>query len=149
MAKKKVFLTIVVIISFLMITCLVMSFSMQQNTNADINGNKNSSHPEYYNKVMEQEKPVFLFFYTDWCMHCVKFMPVYEELEKTYKDKYNFIKINADNAENTALVQDYYVMGIPAVYIVEPKTQKRHAVNNFILHDIDTLKKELDKFIRR
>ena len=120
-----------------------MSFSMQKNTAAI------PSYPESYTNLIKQEKPVLIFFYADWCTHCVRFMPTYAELEKTYKDRYNFIKVNVDSIENASLAQDYYVMGIPAIYIVEPKTQKRHEVSNYILHDKNALKKELEKFLRR
>ena len=90
-----------------------------------------------------------MFFYANWCTHCVRFMPVYDELEKTYKDSYNFIKVNVDNIENEALARDFYVTGIPAVFIVEPKTQKKYSISNYLLHDLDALKNELDKFLRR
>ena len=37
------------------------------------------------------DKPVFLFFYTDWCHFCQEQKPIIDELEQEYADKIAFI----------------------------------------------------------
>src|SRR5574344_1167043 len=131
MQKKKLVLGLVIAIVILMIASVAVSF-----INKPIpEESQASSYPEYYTQIMNKGKPVFIFFYANWCSHCVNFMPEYEKLEKAYQEKYNFVKINIDNPENQSLIQDFYVTGIPMVYILDTTKNKRQLVDNYILHD--------------
>ncbi len=58
-----------------------------------------------------------LDFYADWCGPCKLMIPVFEELEKEYKDKVEFKKINVDT--NIPEAQKYGVMSIPTFVLVE------------------------------
>lgn len=57
-----------------------------------------------------------LDFWAIWCGPCKMMEPIFEELEKEYKDKIEFVKINVD--ENPAEASKYGVMSIPT-YVVE------------------------------
>ena len=58
----------------------------------------------------------FLDFWAPWCGPCQMMKPVIEELEKEYKDKVEFVKINVD--EDSITASKYGVMGIPT-FIIE------------------------------
>lgn len=139
MSKKKLGLGIFIAFIVLMTASIVLS--------ACIKKEPVSSYPQYFNSAMAEEKPAFVFFYAKWCSHCVNFMPTYNELEKSYADKYNFIKVNVDNSENKDLVQDFYVAGIPTIYVIDTKNKKRYLLDNSKFFSINDLKEELDKYI--
>lgn len=62
-------------------------------------------------EVLENDIPVFVDFYADWCGPCKMMAPVVHELEADYNGKVKFAKCNID--ENIALAQQYRVMSIP------------------------------------
>lgn len=57
-----------------------------------------------------------LDFWAPWCAPCRMMEPIFEELEKEFKDKVEFEKINVD--EDPATASKYGVMSIPT-YVVE------------------------------
>ena len=57
-----------------------------------------------------------LDFWAEWCGPCKFMNPIIEELEKEFKGKVEFEKINVD--ENQQKASQYQVMSIPT-YIVE------------------------------
>ncbi len=69
----------------------------------------------------EQGKPVFLYFYTDWCTYCRK-------LKKTsFKDptiisylNENFINIAIDKDVQEIIANSYKVKGVPTLWFLEP-----------------------------
>ena len=57
-------------------------------------------------------KEVYLFK-ADWCGHCKAFKPVWEELEKNYKNKYTFKVYDADKNKNE--ISQWQIGGFPTV----------------------------------
>lgn len=150
--RKRLFgLAIIIAIIILMIASVVISINKTTPQAAEASQFSQVSEPTYpkeYTNALAEEKPIFLFFYANWCSHCVEFFPTYEQLEKTYQDKYNFIKINIDEPENENLVQEFYVTGIPTVYVVDVKNSEKNYINPYVLHNKKSLKKTLDSFIK-
>ena len=99
-----------------------------------------------YNEAIKENKPFIIFFYTDWCSYCVKFAPKYKILTETYSDKYNFVKINADN--NEKLMYEYAVGSIPSLYIIDPSINNRIFISNTLYGDLKKIKTELDRYLR-
>lgn len=56
-------------------------------------------------------------FYADWCGPCIAMKPVFEEVEKEFKDKVEFKKVNVDSDPSEA--QKYGIMSIPTFVIVK------------------------------
>lgn len=117
------------------------------------NPKKNLTPSEYnisitYESAMQDNKPFVALFYTDWCTYCERFMPKYKILEDIYKDKYNFVMINAENQTYNKVVQDYAIGGFPTIYIIDPTIDNRILLNNTLYDDLSKLKVEFDRYLR-
>ncbi len=59
---------------------------------------------ENYEAEVEQSKiPVVIDFYATWCGPCQQMMPIFDELEKEFLNKYKFVKANIDEARDIAV----------------------------------------------
>lgn len=56
-------------------------------------------------------------FYADWCGPCKMMAPIFVELEKEYKDKVEFQKVDVE--ANGELAQKYQVMSIPTFVLLK------------------------------
>ena len=54
-----------------------------------------TNHQEF-NKVIQQDKPVLLDFYADWCGPCQTLMPTIEKIAKEFDGQVEVRKINID-----------------------------------------------------
>lgn len=50
----------------------------------------------FNNSLDEPSSKTFILFYADWCGHCKHFKPKWNNDKMEYKNKFNFIEINAD-----------------------------------------------------
>ena len=71
-------------------------------------------------KAMKTEKPMLVWFYTDWCRYCQKFAPTFKKVAKDrdVKAAYAVAYVNAEDPVNAEFVKEYDVKGYPTVYIV-------------------------------
>jgi len=97
-------------------------------------------------KALKKNKPVIVWFYTDWCGFCQRFAPTFGKITKDRRIKRNFAVayVNADYPENAALMQEYEVQGFPTVYLINPETKEKVLVDNSKLFTPEA-KKELVK----
>ena len=79
-----------------------------------------------FQKVIDQDKPVLLDFYADWCGPCIALLPTVEKLADKYKEDLIVRKINVD--KNPALAQQFKVRSIPALFILKDKEIKEHLI---------------------
>ena len=56
-------------------------------------------------------------FYADWCGPCKMMAPIFAEVEKDYKGKVEFKKIDVET--NSAEAGKYSVMGIPTFVLLK------------------------------
>lgn len=98
-------------------------------------------------KAMKAKKPFVVLFYADWCPHCRAFMPKFQILSELYKEKYNFVMLNAEDQKNAPYVNDYAIGAFPTVFTVDPKTGARSMINNTIYGSIDRMSAEFDRFL--
>ncbi len=62
-------------------------------------------------------KAILINFYARWCGACKMQLPIIEELEKKFKNKVEFFKIDID--ENKDLLKQFEVNATPTTFIVK------------------------------
>ena len=62
-------------------------------------------------EVLDQDMPVIVDFYADWCGPCKMMSPVLEEISEDYWGRLKVCKINVD--DNMNIARKYQVMSIP------------------------------------
>lgn len=81
---------------------------------------KTIENAKEFNHLVEQNKPVFIDFYADWCGPCQGLLPVVEKLAKEYDETVEVRKVNVDI--NPELAANFKVRSIPALFFI--KNQK-------------------------
>lgn len=76
--------------------------------------------------VLENEKPVLIDFWAEWCGPCRVVAPVVEEIAKERADDLVVGKLDVDSHPDIA--QRYNVQGIPFLGLFEHGRLARHAV---------------------
>jgi thioredoxin len=88
---------------------------------------------EYFKKVNIKDTAVFVYFYADWCVPCVKLKPVMGELEKEYTGKIKFLKLDVD--DNPAISLHFEINTLPLFFIY--KNSKKVWTNNTYMNKQD------------
>lgn len=70
-----------------------------------------------YRTVIEQDKPIVLDFYADWCGPCQTLLPIVEKLSIEYDDSIEIRKVNVDN--NKELAVHFQVRSIPVLFFIK------------------------------
>lgn len=68
-----------------------------------------------FNQIIDQDIPVLVDFYADWCGPCKSMAPVLKQLKSELKDSISIIKINVDT--NQSLAAKYQVQGVPTFMV--------------------------------
>jgi thioredoxin 1 len=66
-------------------------------------------------EVLQNDKPVIVDYWAEWCGPCRMVAPVLEEIAAEYADKIEVVKLNID--ENPELSQRYGIMAIPTMNV--------------------------------
>lgn len=64
-------------------------------------------------EVLKSEIPVIVDFFAEWCGPCKMMAPIFEEVGAKYEGKVKFVKLNVDEARESAM--KYGVMSIPTI----------------------------------
>lgn len=64
-----------------------------------------------FSEIIQQNKPVLIDFFADWCGPCKMMSPVLKQVKDTLGDEVVTLKINVDT--NQTLAVQYAVRGVP------------------------------------
>ncbi|MEU8798170.1 thioredoxin [Spirillospora sp. NPDC048819] len=70
---------------------------------------------DFASEVLDNDKPVLVDFWAEWCGPCRMVAPILEEISKEHGDKIDIVKLNID--ENPQVPQQYGIMQIPTMNI--------------------------------
>lgn len=74
-----------------------------------------------FDDIINQNVPVLIDFYADWCGPCKGMAPVLKQLKAELKDSISIIKINVDT--NQALAAKYQVRGVSTFMVFKQGKQ--------------------------
>jgi len=78
---------------------------------------KNIKNFEEFEAIKNQDKPVLLDFYADWCGPCQALLPSVEKLSKKYENEFLVRKINIEQFRELAV--QFQVRSIPALFVLK------------------------------
>ena len=94
---------------------------------------------DFQNEVINNEVPVLVDFWAEWCGPCKQLAPIVEEASNEFKDKIKVCKIDVD--VNRDIAAEYGIRSIPTLMIFENGT--------LVGTEIGALTKlQLEEFIR-
>ena len=67
---------------------------------------------EDYEKILEENEVIFVFFYATWCPPCKMLKPIVEEYMENYPDN-AFLLINTDNFKD--IHKSYDIHNVPTI----------------------------------
>lgn len=100
-------------------------------------------------KALKKEKPVIVWFYTDWCGFCQRFAPTFGKItkDKKIKNRFAVAYVNAELPENRDLMAEYEVQGFPTIYLLNPKTKVKTQIGNEKLFTPDAKENLIEEFM--
>ena len=101
-----------------------------------------------YSDDISDERPMVAMFYVDWCAYCRRYMPIFGEIAKKYNKDFNFVVVNCDYPENAKIVDEFHVMGFPALFVVDKKLNHKFSMNMAATTEKKFMTKELDDYIK-
>lgn len=93
------------------------------------------------NEILNENKPIILDFYADWCGPCQALLPTLESIDEKYRDTVQVVKINVD--KNQDISADFKVRSIPSLFFIQDGKIVSH-LNG--LHSETTIENKISEF---
>ncbi len=74
-----------------------------------------------FSEIINQEKPVLVDFFAEWCGPCKMMNPILKEVKDVIQDKISILKIDVD--KNQSLAAKFQVRGVPTLIIYKEGKQ--------------------------
>jgi thioredoxin 1 len=74
-----------------------------------------------FSEVINQDKPVLVDFFAEWCGPCKMMSPILKEVKDALKENVAIIKIDVD--KNQAIAAKYQVRGVPTLILYKQGKQ--------------------------
>jgi thioredoxin 1 len=74
-----------------------------------------------FSEIINQEKPVLVDFFAEWCGPCKMMSPILKEVKDVFQDKVSILKIDVE--KNQAIAAKYQVRGVPTLIIYKEGKQ--------------------------
>ena len=74
-----------------------------------------------FSEIINQEKPVLVDFFAEWCGPCKMMSHILKEVKDVFQDKVSILKIDVD--KNQAIAAKYQVRGVPTLIIYKEGKQ--------------------------
>lgn len=75
------------------------------------------SDKKTFNDLIQDEKPVLVDFFAEWCGPCKMMAPVLQDFSKEMGDKVKVIKVDVDKNQNAAAA--YQIQGVPTLILFQ------------------------------
>ncbi|NBU23624.1 MAG: thioredoxin [Actinobacteria bacterium] len=86
----------------------------------------NATTETFKAEVLDEQLPVIVDFWAEWCGPCRMVAPVLDEISSEYQGKLKIVKVNVD--EEPQLAMDYQVTGIPLLGVFQGGKIVKHLV---------------------
>lgn len=74
-----------------------------------------------FSEIINQEKPVLVDFFAEWCGPCKMMSPILKEVKDSLGNQVSIIKIDVD--KNQTLASKYQVRGVPTLMLYKSGKQ--------------------------
>lgn len=101
-----------------------------------------------YDEAKVQDKPIVIMFHQHGCSACRKFSSIFGKISSKFSDKFNFVKEDVSNSKIASQIDStsLHFETVPALFIVEPKTQKTTRISNECSWNNECLSKTLQEY---